>query len=80
MSTETGTSDVQRRSGVTSGVTRWVENLSDTAFAYLLLTPMVLLLSAFAFWPLLNTFTMSLYADSLYGSEQLGEFVGLKHS
>ena len=70
---------MQRRSGVTSGVTRWVENLSDTAFAYLLLTPMLLLLGAFAFWPLLRTFTMSLHADALYGGAQLGPFIGFEN-
>ena len=76
MSTETGTSSVERRSGVTASVTRRVENLSDTAFAYLLLTPMLILLGAIAFWPLLRTFTMSLHADSLYGNAQLGPFIG----
>ena len=79
MSTETGTSDVRRTSAVTGAVTRWIENLSDAAFAYLLLTPMLLLLGAFAFWPLLRTFTMSLHADALYGTQQLGPFVGLEN-
>lgn len=78
MSTETNQSTV-RRSGATSTLTQWVENLSETAFAYLLLSPMLLLLGAFAFWPLLRTFTMSLHADALYGAEQLGPFVGVEN-
>ena len=77
MSTETSQTDVRRGGGVTAGATRWVENLSETAFAYLLLSPMLLLLGAIAFWPLLRTFTMSLHADSLYGADQLGPFIGL---
>lgn len=74
----TGTAQ-ERRSGLSWKLFNWVENLSDAQFAYLLLSPMILIMGVIAFWPLLNTFTMSLYADSLYGSEQLGEFVGLKH-
>ena len=74
----TGTAQ-ERRSGVSWRLFNWVENLSDAQFAYLLLSPMILVMGVIAFWPLLNTFTMSLYADSLYGSAQLGEFVGLKH-
>nr|WP_246308190.1 sugar ABC transporter permease [Halobaculum salinum] len=54
-----------------------MENLSDAAFAYLLLSPMLLLIGAIAFWPLFRTFTMSLHADALYGSQQFGPFVGL---
>jgi multiple sugar transport system permease protein len=79
MSTQTETSDVRRGSGPTAVVTRWMENLSDTAFAYLLLTPVLLLLGAFAVWPLVRTFTMSLHADALYGADQLGQFVGLQN-
>jgi multiple sugar transport system permease protein len=56
-----------------------MENLSDTQFAYLLLTPVLLLLGLIAFWPLLSTFRMSLFADNLVGSEALGEFVGLEN-
>jgi len=56
-----------------------MENLSDTQFAYLLLTPVLLLLGLIAFWPLLSTFRMSLFADNLVGSAALGEFVGLEN-
>ena len=77
MATETGSHGTQRRSGPLASATRWVENLSDAAFAYLLLSPMLLLLGAFAFWPLLRTFTMSLHADALYGGAQFGPFIGL---
>ncbi|WP_158056424.1 carbohydrate ABC transporter permease [Halorussus halophilus] len=67
------------RSGPYVAVVRWMENLSDTQFAYLLLTPVLLLLGIIAFWPLLSTFRMSLFADSITGSEPLGEFVGLQN-
>lgn len=69
----------ERRSGVSWQLFRWVENLSDAQFAYLLLAPMLLIMTVIAFWPLLRTFTMSLRADSLYGAQQLGKFVGFKH-
>jgi multiple sugar transport system permease protein len=50
-----------------------MENLSDTQYAYLLLSPALLLLAVIALWPLISTFEMSLRADSLAGG--LGEFV-----
>jgi multiple sugar transport system permease protein len=67
------------RSGPYVAAVRWVENLSDTQFAYLLLTPVMVLLTVIAFWPLLSTFRMSLFADNLVGAEALGEFVGLQN-
>ena len=83
MATETpserGRSGEGGGTGVLAGATRWIENLSDTQFAYLLLTPMLLLMGVIAFWPLVSTFRMSLFADSLYGSAALGEFVGLQN-
>ncbi|MFB6152549.1 MAG: carbohydrate ABC transporter permease [Haloarculaceae archaeon] len=54
-----------------------MENLSETAYAYLLLTPALLLLAVIALWPLLSTFRMSLFADSLLGG--LGEFVAFEN-
>ncbi len=57
---------------------RWMENLSETQYAYLLLTPALLLLAVIAFWPLLSTFRLSLFADSL-GAATVGEFVGLEN-
>nr|WP_073310078.1 sugar ABC transporter permease [Halobaculum gomorrense] len=53
-----------------------MENLSETQYAYLLLTPAFLLLGAIAFWPLVSTFQLSLFADSL-GQASVGEFIGL---
>jgi multiple sugar transport system permease protein len=58
---------------------RWVEDLSDTQFAYLLLSPGLIIFGVVAFWPLFRTFTMSLHADVLYGPERLGAFVGLQN-
>ena len=78
MATEEQTeSGVQRSSGVYAGIIRWVENLDDSRFAYLLLAPAFLLLAVIVFWPLLRTFVISLQADSLSGATAYGEFVGL---
>jgi multiple sugar transport system permease protein len=74
-SAETGSE--YRRSGPYAAAIRWMENLSETQFAYLLLTPALLLLAAIAFWPLVSTFRMSLFADQLTGSARLGGFVGI---
>ncbi|MFB6207206.1 MAG: carbohydrate ABC transporter permease [Haloglomus sp.] len=58
---------------------RWMENLSETQFAYFLLTPAMLLLGAIAFWPLLATFRLSLFADNIAGGATVGQFVGLQN-
>ncbi len=63
MSTETGRES--RRSGVLVDAMRWMENLSDTQYAYLLLVPVFVLLGVVALYPLLRTFELSLYATSL---------------
>jgi len=67
------------KSGITVHAVRWVENLSETQFAYLLLVPTVLILGVIAFWPLLSTFEMSLRADALIGAKPIGEYVGIKN-
>jgi multiple sugar transport system permease protein len=56
-----------------------MENLSETQFAYFLLTPALLLLGAIAFWPLLSTFRLSLFADAITGTSTVGEFVGIQN-
>jgi multiple sugar transport system permease protein len=63
MSTETGRES--RRSGFLVNVMRWMEGLSDTQYAYLLLIPVFVLLGVVALYPLLRTFELSLYATSL---------------
>jgi multiple sugar transport system permease protein len=78
MSTEQSRRE-EPKSGVYAGTVRWVENLSETQFAYLLLLPALLLLGLIAFWPLISTFEMSLRADSLRGASQVGEFVGFRN-
>ncbi|UPM43706.1 carbohydrate ABC transporter permease [Halocatena salina] len=79
MSTEPTSTDTAsekgRRSGPTASLLRWIEGLSETQFAYLLLGPVFLILGFVAFWPLASTFEMSLHANSL--TEPLGEFIGL---
>lgn len=57
--------------------TYWVENLSEEQFAYLMLLPAFVLVAAFAVWPLIETFQLSLHADNLGGSGYVGELVGL---
>ena len=64
-----------RRSGVAVRVMRWMENLSDTQYAYLLLVPVFVLLGAIALYPLLRTFELSLFETRL-GQGQ-GTFVAL---
>ncbi|WP_435195111.1 carbohydrate ABC transporter permease [Natronomonas sp. EA1] len=64
--------------GIYTNTVRWMENLSETQYAYLLLTPVVLLLGAIAFWPLISTFRLSLFADSL-GRAGVGEFVAIEN-
>jgi len=63
MSTETGRES--RRSGFLVDIMRWMENLSDTQYAYLLLIPVFVLLGVVALYPLIRTFELSLYATSV---------------
>ena len=58
---------------------RWMENLTETQFAYFLLTPALLLLGVVAFWPLLSTFRLSLFADNITGVGAVGEFVAFEN-
>jgi multiple sugar transport system permease protein len=53
-----------RRSGILIAAVRWMENLSETWYAYLLLTPIFIILGVVALYPLLRTFELSLYAVS----------------
>jgi multiple sugar transport system permease protein len=73
--TETGTG----RLGPYQAATRWLENLSETQFAYLLLSPVFIILAVIAFWPLVSTFWMSLHADSLVGASRVGQFIGFEN-
>lgn len=57
----------------------WTENLSETQFAYLMLTPVFAILGVIAFWPLLSTFQLSLHADNLGAGANVGEFVLLEN-
>ena len=76
MSTEKPTGGpitTSKRSGPHVSFARWMENLSETAFAYLLLMPVFLLLGSIAFYPLLRTFELSLFTNVLGAGEP--EFV-----
>lgn len=56
-----------------------MENLSEAAYAYLLLIPGFFLLALVAFYPLLDTLRMSFLADETRGADPLGGFVGLEN-
>ena len=60
-------------------VVNWMENLSEAAYAYLLLLPTFLLLALIAFYPLLMTFVMSLRENRTRGAEPLGGFIGVEN-
>lgn len=64
--------------GLFSRAVSRLEIVSEETYAYLLMTPPFLILGIVAFWPLLETLRMSLYADGR-GSERLGEFVGIEN-
>lgn len=63
--------------GVHRAAVKWLANLSDDSFAYLLLLPTLLIMGALAIWPLIYTFEISLHANSIGGL--YGEFVGLQN-
>jgi len=77
MGTETETDSIRdsSRTGPYLRFIRWLETLSDAQYAYVLLSPALLLLGVVAIWPLLSTFEMSLRADALVGAASIGEFV-----
>ncbi|WP_254530543.1 carbohydrate ABC transporter permease [Natrinema gelatinilyticum] len=78
MSTEDRTSgplERSNRSGPIVAVARWMENLGETGFAYLLLTPVFVLLTVIALYPLLRTLELSLFRNVLTDPE----FVGLEN-
>lgn len=79
MAAKEETRDVRGRSGPYAAVVQWMEGLTETQFAYLLLIPALLLFAVIAFWPLLRTFEMSLHADAIVGKATIGEFVGLNN-
>ncbi|WP_436343666.1 carbohydrate ABC transporter permease [Natronorubrum sp. FCH18a] len=60
-----------------NSVVNWMENLSEAAYAYLLLLPAFALLTLIAFYPLISTFITSLREDQTRGAEPLGGFVGV---
>ena len=72
-------SGIERRSGPYARAVQWMEGLTETQFAYLLLTPALLLFGVIAFWPLVATFEMSLHADAIVGQASIGEFVGFEN-
>lgn len=54
----------------------WLEDADEEYYAYLLLLPVFLYVGAFAIWPLVSTFWMSLHADVMTGAA-VGEFIGI---
>lgn len=57
----------------------WVETLSDTQFVYLLLVPTFVVITVFAFWPLVSTFFISLHENHIWGAADIGGFIGLQN-
>ncbi|WP_332889001.1 carbohydrate ABC transporter permease [Halegenticoccus soli] len=55
-----------------------IETLPEELYAYLLVVPAFLMVGVVALWPLLETFSMSLHADTLTGIT-VGEFVGIEN-
>ncbi|WP_254523648.1 carbohydrate ABC transporter permease [Natrinema caseinilyticum] len=74
---ETGRGREHERTG--NAVVNWMENLSEAAYAYLLLLPAFALLTLIAFYPMIRTFLMSLRANQTRGMDPLGVFVGLEN-
>lgn len=72
--TATDRSRESKRTGPLVTLTRRVENLSDTQYAYLLLVPVFVILGVVAFYPLLRTFELSLYETTIDQAAQT--FVG----
>ncbi len=68
-----------RDRGRLAPVVDWMENLSEAAYAYLLLIPAFAILTFVAFYPLASTFWMSLLEDQTRGLDPLGGFVGLEN-
>ena len=72
-------SETESRDRTGNAVVNWMENLSEAAYAYLLLIPAFALLAFIAFYPLVMTFVMSLREDRTRGFEPLGGFVGAEN-
>ncbi|WP_199241248.1 sugar ABC transporter permease [Halorubrum sp. SS7] len=53
--------------GILTRIATRTENLSEQAYAYLLLVPAFLVLLLFAFWPLASAIRMSFFADVITG-------------
>jgi len=70
---ETVTPNLVRNAG--GRLNDWVENLSETGFAYLVLVPVLAVFALVALWPVLYTLQTSFFADSF--SQFHGGFVGL---
>jgi ABC-type sugar transport system permease subunit len=77
MATETAAQREGQRRGLLTRIGTWTENLSEQAYAYLLLTPGFLVLLLLAFWPLGSAIRMSFFADNIMGANRLGDFTGL---
>jgi len=69
----------ERSAGLLTRVGTWTENLSEQAYAYMLLAPGFVVLTLFAFWPLASAVRMSFFADVITGSGRLGEFAGVEN-
>ncbi|MFU1783814.1 carbohydrate ABC transporter permease [Haloarcula japonica] len=56
-----------------------IEQLDEAKYGFLLVSPVFLVLSVLAFYPLVKTLYFSLQDDDLTGTHPIGEFVGLEN-
>jgi multiple sugar transport system permease protein len=54
-----------------------IERSSETVFAYLVLSPVLVFLVVFAIWPVVRTIEISLHGSDFSGASPIGEFIGL---
>ena len=64
---------------VSNPLTQWLENLGEAGFAYLLLSPALVVLLVIAVWPLFSTLRLSFHADSIVGASNVGGWVGVQN-
>jgi multiple sugar transport system permease protein len=63
----------------TDAIGNRIERSSETFFAYLVLSPVIVFLFVFAIWPVVRTIEISLHGSSFAGASPIGEFIGLNN-
>lgn len=65
--------------GIGSSYGNRIERLSEAKYAYLMLSPALLLVSLMAIWPMLWTAEISLHADTRLSGGLVGDLIGLQN-